>query len=168
MQCTLPGSPLMVTAFQRGCVRPAGLSCGRLGRRSLAGWGSQGAADPRQLLIPLAAPPTGPGQPSQSAQPTSKLPGQKTGSQPGSWLWGWELWEEGPGPTGGNLKVSRPQEIRSLCLPHTVSGYLQRLSGGREDLPGTIGLASDPGNTQPGPCLRAKSGQGAANFNSER
>ena len=86
------------------CTPSAGLSCGRLGRRSLAGvWGSQGAADPRQLLIPLAAPPTGPGQAQPVSSANLETAKQKTGSQPGSWLWGWELWEEGPGPTGGNL-----------------------------------------------------------------
>lgn len=60
------------------CMPSAGLSCGRLGRRSLAGvWGSQGAADPRQLLTPLAAPPTGAGWLSQSAQPTLQLPSRR-------------------------------------------------------------------------------------------
>ena len=40
-------------------------------------WGSQGAADPRQLLTPLAAPPTGAGWLSQSAQPTLQLPSRR-------------------------------------------------------------------------------------------
>ena len=61
---------------------------------------------------------------------------QKTGSQPGSWLWGWELWEEGPGPTGGNFSVktlgtSPLSGQRDTGLWHFPRGSL---GGGRTSL----------------------------------
>lgn len=137
----------MVTAFQRGCVRPA-QACHVAGSagRSLAGvWGSQGAADPRQLLIPLAASHrAGPGSASQLSQPRNC---QAEDRKP-AWLLAL-----GPGNCG--RRAQAPLEATfSVKTPGTVClatetqacGISQRLSGGREGpcLPGTIGLASDP------------------------
>lgn len=95
--------PLLVTAFQWGGVCPeqavmwqAQEELGR-GVGQSRGGTSQAASYPAGGTSHRA----GPAQPVSSANlATAK---QKTGSQPGSWLWGWELWEEGPGPTGGNL-----------------------------------------------------------------
>ena len=61
--------------------------------------------------------------------------------------------------------MSRPQEpVLCLARGHRLVAFLQRLSRGREDLPGTIGLGSDPGNTQPGPAEGQQVRAGGSKF----
>lgn len=158
--------PLMVTAFQWGCVCPvqayhvagsaggAWQGCGAVKGRQIPG-----SFSPRWRHLPQGRA----GSASQLSQPCNC---QAEDRKPG-WLLALGLGTVGGGPRPHWRQplVSRPQEpVLCLARGHRLVAFLQRLSRGREDLPGTIGLGSDPGNTQPGPAEGQQVRAGGSKF----
>lgn len=95
-------APFLVTAVLWGCLWLA-QACHVAALAEGAWQGSRaGEGQPAtgSFLPSLATPATGQGLLSQSAPPTSQLP---VVTWLGFWLWGWELWEEGPDPAGDTL-----------------------------------------------------------------
>lgn len=107
------------------------------------------AADHRSHPASLASLREGPAQPIGSAKLSTAT--RKRGSQPGSWLWGWELWEEGRAPLEAPFCVRTPGTSPPSGHRDTGLWHFSSCSpgGGKTSLEPT-GLASDPGNTQPG------------------